>query len=66
MRTALRFLAKAALGAAGGALSMVLVGRVVSLYAHSCTVVCQPGVAAKLGALSGVIAVFVIKGYEPG
>ena len=66
MRSVLRVLGKAALGALGGALAMVLVGRLVAHFAETCTVVCQPGFAARIGALAGAVAVFVIKGYAPG
>ena len=66
LRPILRFLGKAALGAAGGALVMVLIGRLVALFAESCTVSCAPGFSAKFGALAGAMAIHVIKGYEPG
>lgn len=66
MRTVLRILAKAALGAAGGALTMVLVAQLVSLFLDSCTVTCAPGFSAKFGALAGAMGIFLIKGYEPG
>jgi hypothetical protein len=66
MRAALLILAKAVAGAAGGALVMIVAGQVVGMFADSCTVVCQPAIAAKLGALSGSVAVFMIKPYRPG
>jgi hypothetical protein len=62
----LRVLGKAALGAAGGAAGMVLLARLVALFAERCTVVCAPGFSATVGAIAGAIAVFAIKGYEPG
>ncbi|MBI5542343.1 MAG: hypothetical protein HY901_00520 [Deltaproteobacteria bacterium] len=66
MRKVLKVLSKMALGAAGGALAMLLVGRVVALFAQSCTVACAPGFSAQFGALAGAIAIFAIKPYEPG
>jgi len=66
MRAFLRVVAKALIGAAGGALVMIAVGQLVALFAHTCYVVCQPLVAAKLGALSGAVAVFTIQPYKPG
>lgn len=66
MKAALLFLGKAAIGALGGALAMIAAGQVVGLFTETCYVVCQPAVAAKLGALSGSVAVFVIQPYKPG
>ncbi|HEY3445790.1 MAG TPA: hypothetical protein VGK67_05460 [Myxococcales bacterium] len=66
MRAFLRVAAKALIGAAGGAVAMIAVGQLVALYTETCYVVCQPAVAAQLGALSGAVAVFTIQPYKPG
>lgn len=66
MRTFLRGLAKVLIGAAGGAIAMILVGQVVALVTETCYVVCRPQVAATLGALSGAVAIFTIQPYKPG
>jgi len=66
VRALLRGLVKAVLGAAGGALAMVVVGQLVAVVTETCYVVCRPDVAATLGALSGAGAVFTIRPYRPG
>lgn len=61
-----KFLLRLAIGAAGGALVMVVAGQVVGLFAPGCTVVCQPDIAATLGGLSGAVAGLMVRGYQPG
>ncbi|MGI5863907.1 MAG: hypothetical protein ACOX6T_17885 [Myxococcales bacterium] len=61
-----KLLVRLLIGAAGGALLMVLAGQVVGLFAESCTVVCKPDVAATMGAISGMFAALLVRGYEPG
>lgn len=53
-----RALLRLAGGAAAGAVIVVLGGQAMSLITDSCTLVCQPGVAAPFGALVGAIAFF--------
>ncbi|MGC4115624.1 MAG: hypothetical protein QM765_13675 [Myxococcales bacterium] len=66
MKAVLKILARAFIGAAGGALAMVAVGQLVALVTETCYVVCRPEVASTLGALSGAVAVFTIQPYKPG
>lgn len=66
MRKILRVLGKMALGAAVGAVALVLMGQVVGLFAESCTVACAPGFSARFGALAGMFAIFAIRPYQPG
>jgi esterase/lipase superfamily enzyme len=61
-----KLLVRLVIGAAGGALLMVLTGQVLGLFAASCTVVCKPDVAATMGAISGMFASLMVRGYEPG
>jgi len=55
-----RVVVRLALGAAGGALVLLVFGQIVGLFAPGCTVVCKPDVAMTLGALSGAVASFMI------
>lgn len=66
LATVRKFLLKLAIGAASGALVMVVAGQVIGLFAPGCTVVCQPDIAATLGGFSGAFAGLMVKGYEPG
>lgn len=45
-------------GAIAGAVIVVVGGQLMSLITTSCTLVCQPEIAAPFGAITGAIAFF--------
>lgn len=53
-----RWLFRLARGAAAGAVIVVVGGQIMSLVTDSCSLVCQPEIAAPFGALIGAIAFY--------
>lgn len=58
IQTITRGLLRLAGGAAAGAVIVVLGGQLMSLITDSCSLVCQPHIAAPFGALVGSIAFY--------
>ncbi len=65
-RPAGKVLLKLAIGAAAGAVLMIVFGQILGAVTKTCTVVCRPWEAAKLGALVGAIAFYNVGSYRPG
>jgi putative Mn2+ efflux pump MntP len=65
-RTLTRIALKLAIGAAAGAVLMIVVGQILGAVTPSCSVVCKPWIAAKLGALVGMVAFYNVGDYRAG